>query len=339
MQEITRPDGLHRRDRQAREADEERLSPAATRSTRSRGRDRPEEPDAFRTAFERDRDRIIHSKAFRRLKHKTQVFLNPEGDHFVTRLTHTMQVTQVARSLAAALSLNEPLAEAIAFGHDVGHSPFGHTGEDALGPYFAPDGWHHAAQSVRILEVLEDQNLTWEVRDGIRAHSWKISPAPVTAEAFCVRFADRIAYLAHDALDALRAGVLRRDAFPPAVLERFGEPGRAWISAMITAVIDESLRVGAVRMDDATLGVMNELRDFMFAQVYESPEQQRQQRRAIAVIRDLMDWHLEHPGEIPDSYRQHEAPLVVQAADYIAGMTDRFALATHDRLFRPTLNL
>jgi dGTPase len=339
MQEITRPDGLHRRDRQAREADEERLSPAATRSTRSLGRDRPEEPDAFRTAFDRDRDRIIHSKAFRRLKHKTQVFLNPEGDHFVTRLTHTMQVTQVARSLAAALSLNEPLAEAIAFGHDVGHSPFGHTGEDALGPYFAPDGWHHAAQSVRILEVLEDQNLTWEVRDGIRAHSWKISPAPATAEAFCVRFADRIAYLAHDALDALRAGVLRRDAFPPAVLERFGEPGRAWISAMITAVIDESLRVGAVRMDEATLGVMNELRDFMFAQVYESPEQQRQQRRAIAVIRDLMDWHLEHPGEIPDSYRQHEAPLVVQAADYIAGMTDRFALATHDRLFRPTLNL
>jgi dGTPase len=339
MQEITRPDGLHRRDRQAREADEERLSPAATRSTRSRGRDRPEEPDAFRTAFERDRDRIIHSKAFRRLKHKTQVFLNPEGDHFVTRLTHTMQVTQVARSLAAALSLNEPLAEAIALGHDVGHSPFGHTGEDALGPYFAPDGWHHAAQSVRIFEVLEDQNLSWEVRDGIRAHSWKISPAPTTAEAFCVRFADRIAYLAHDALDALRAGVLRRDAFPPAVLERFGEPGRAWISAMITAVIDESLRVGAVRMDDATLGVMNELRDFMFAKVYESPEQQRQQRRAIAVIRDLMDWHLEHPGEIPDSYRQHEASLVVQAADYIAGMTDRFALATHDRLFRPTLNL
>jgi dGTPase len=339
MQEITRPGGLHRRDRQAREADEERLSPAATRSTRSLGRDRPEEPDAFRTAFERDRDRIIHSKAFRRLKHKTQVFLNPEGDHFVTRLTHTMQVTQVARSLAAALSLNEPLAEAIALGHDVGHSPFGHTGEDALGPYFAPDGWHHASQSVRILEVLEDQNLTWEVRDGIRAHSWKISPAPATAEAFCVRFADRIAYLAHDALDALRAGVLRRDAFPPAVLERFGEPGRAWISAMITAVIDESLRVGAVRMDEATLGVMNELRDFMFAQVYESPEQQRQQRRAIAVIRDLMDWHLEHPGEIPDSYRQHEASLVVQAADYIAGMTDRFALATHDRLFRPTLNL
>jgi dGTPase len=339
MQELTAAVGLRRRDRVAREAEEERLSPAATRSVASRGRTRPEPPDEFRTAFERDRDRIIHSKAFRRLKHKTQVFLNPEGDHFVTRLTHTMQVTQVARALAAALSLNEPLAEAIALGHDVGHSPFGHTGEDALSPYFAPEEWHHAAQSVRIFEVLEDQNLTWEVRDGIRAHSWKVDPPPITPEAFCVRFADRIAYLAHDALDALRAGVLDRDAFPADVRERFGEPGKDWIGSMISAVIDESLRTGAVRMDEATLGVMNQLRDFMFANVYQSAEQQRQQRRAIAVIRDLMDWHLEHPEEIPDTYRQHDAALVVQAADYIAGMTDRFALATHDRLFRPTLNL
>jgi dGTPase len=339
MQDPSAEGGLLRRDRSAREAEEASLSPSATRSAASRGREREEAPDEFRTAFERDRDRIIHSKAFRRLKHKTQVFLNPEGDHFVTRLTHTMQVTQVARSLAAALTLNEPLAEAIALGHDVGHSPFGHTGEDALSPYFAPDEWHHAAQSVRIFEVLEDQNLTWEVRDGIRAHSWKISPPPATPEAFCVRFADRIAYLAHDALDALRAGVLSVGDFPPSVLDRFGPPGRPWVSAMINAVIDESLRTGAVRMDEATLAVMNELRDFMFANVYQSAEQGRQQRRAIAVIRDLMDWHLEHPEEIPGSYREHEAPLVVQASDYIAGMTDRFALATHDRLFRPTLNL
>jgi dGTPase len=339
MQEIGPGGQLRRRDRLTREAEEERLSPAATRSAASRGRVRPEEPDEFRTAFERDRDRIIHSKAFRRLKHKTQVFLNPEGDHYVTRLTHTVQVTQIARSLASALSLNEPLAEAIALGHDVGHSPFGHTGEEALSPYFSPGEWHHAAQSVRILEVLEDQNLTWEVRDGIRAHSWKIDPPPATPEAFCVRFADRIAYLAHDALDALRGGALRPDAFPAAVTERFGEPGRQWIATMIGAVITESLRTGAVRMDDATLAVMNELRDFMFANVYQSAEQLRQQRRAISVIRDLMEWHVTHPDEIPDSYRQHEASLVVQAADYIAGMTDRFALATHDRLFRPTLNL
>jgi dGTPase len=339
MQELGGPHGLRRRDRLSREAEEERLSPAATRSIASRGRERPEEPDDFRTAFERDRDRIIHSKAFRRLKHKTQVFLNPEGDHFVTRLTHTTQVTQVARSLAAALALNEPLAEAIALGHDVGHSPFGHTGEEALSPYFDPDQWHHAAQSVRIWEVLEDANLTWEVRDGIRAHSWKISPPPATPEAFTVRFADRIAYLAHDALDAVRAGVLTRDDLPREAIERFGEPGREWINAMIHAVIDESLRTGAVRMDDETLAVMNQLRDFMFERVYEAPDQLRQQRRAVSVIRDLMDWHLEHPEDIPATYRQDEATPQTQAADYIAGMTDRFALATHDRLFRPSLNL
>ncbi len=339
MQELDPGSALIRRDRPAREAEEAHLSPAATRSAASQGRARPEPPDEFRTAFERDRDRIIHSKAFRRLKHKTQVFLNPEGDHFVTRLTHTMQVTQVARSLAAALSLNEPLAEAIALGHDVGHSPFGHTGEDALSPYFAPEEWHHAAQSVRIFEVLEDANLTWEVRDGIRAHTWRIEPPPATAEAFCVRFADRIAYLAHDALDALRAGALDRGDFPPQVIERFGEPGREWISSMIGAVIDESLRTGAVRMDEATLAVMNELRDFMFERVYESGDQHRQQTRAVAVIRDLMDWHLEHLEEIPETFRRPDASAVVQAADYVAGMSDRYALATHDRLFRPTLAL
>jgi dGTPase len=324
---------LIRRDRLAREAAEEMLAPAAARSAKSRGRGRSEIPDAFRTAFERDRDRIIHSKAFRRLKHKTQVFLNPEGDHFVTRLTHTLQVTQISRALAAALSLNEPLAEAIALGHDVGHSPFGHTGEDALSPYFPPSGWHHAAQSVRILEVLEDLNLTWEVLDGIRAHSWKIKPPPATQEALCVRYGDRIAYLSHDALDALRAGVLEADSFPPEVRERFGEPGRSWIGKMIEAVIENSLLVGSVTMDTSTLAVMNQLRDFMFERVYESADLQREQQRAVAIIRRLADHHLEHPDEIPVSYREADAAVVVQVSDYVAGMTDRFALALHDRLF------
>jgi dGTPase len=326
---------LLRRDRAVREVEEESLSQIATRSTQSRGRLRPEDPDEFRTAFERDRDRIVHSKAFRRLKHKTQVFLHPEGDHFVTRLTHTLQVAQIARSLAAALALNEPLAEAIALGHDVGHTPFGHAGEDALSPYFPPEGWQHAAQSVRIFEVLEDLNLTWEVRDGIRAHTWKIVPPPRTPEATCVRFADRIAYLAHDALDALRAGVLAADAFPAHALERFGQPGRDWISTMIDAVISQSLRHGSVQMDEQTLAVMHELRDFMFQRVYQSAEQVRQQQQAIAVLRDLMDWHLDHPDEIPATYRQPEAALGVQVADYVAGMTDRYALATHQRLFGP----
>jgi len=323
------------RDRAVREAEETRLAPAAFRSAESRGRARPDEPDPMRTAFERDRDRIMHSKAFRRLKHKTQVFVHPEGDHYVTRLTHTIQVTQIARALARALSLNEPLAEAIGLGHDVGHSPFGHTGEEALSPYFpTTGGWHHAAQSVRIFEVLEDLNLTWEVRDGIRAHSWKIEPPPATQEAVCVRYADRIAYLTHDALDAMRAGVLTAAEFPRAMTERFGPPASStWIGGMIDAVIEGSLAAGQVCMDEAVLVDMNELRDFMFERVYLSPAQRRPQAEAIDVIRRLMDHHLSHPDDIPASYRDTDADRVVQATDYIAGMTDRYALRVHERLY------
>jgi dGTPase len=327
---------LRRRDRAAREAEELRLSAVATRSVDSRGRARAEAPDAFRTAFERDRDRIIHAKAFRRLKHKTQVFLHPDGDHFITRLTHTLQVAQIARALAASLSLNEPLAEAIALGHDVGHTPFGHTGEEALSPYFPPAGWHHAAQSVRVFEVLEDLNLSWEVRDGIRAHSWRIEPPPATPEGACVRYADRIAYLTHDALDAMRAGVLDSDGFPAAALRRFGPPGRSWIGKMIEAVIGNALRTGVVLMDDEALAVMHELRDFMFERVYQSPEQRRRQEDAITVLHDLMEHHIANPDEIPGSYRQEGAPIHLQAADYVAGMTDRFALTAHRLLKGPT---
>ncbi len=325
--------GLKRRDREAREAEEQHLAPLAARSALSRGRARPEPPDAFRTAFERDRDRILHSKAFRRLKHKTQVFINPEGDHYVTRLTHTLQVAQIARALAAALALNEPLAEAIALGHDVGHTPFGHTGEAALSPYFSPDGWHHAAQSVRTFRVVEDLNLTWEVRDGIRAHSWRIQPPPTTAEAICVRYADRIAYLSHDALDAIRAGVLPPDAFPGSVRDRFGEPGRLWVAEMIGAVIERSVAVGRVEMDAGTLAVMNELRDFMFSRVYEAPEQLEQQKPAVELIRQLVEHHLRHPESLPDAFRRNEDPLVMQVTDYVAGMTDRYALTMHRSLF------
>jgi dGTPase len=323
------------RDRLQREAEEAGLSAAAQRSARSRGRERPEPPDAFRTAFERDRDRIIHSKAFRRLKHKTQVFLNPEGDHYVTRLTHTLQVTQIARALAAALTLNEPLAEAIALGHDVGHSPFGHTGEEALSPYFAPAEWHHAAQSVRIFEVLEDQNLTWEVRDGIRAHTWRITPPPATQEALCVRYADRIAYLSHDALDAIRAGALAPDAFPARFSARFGEPGRDWIDGMISAVIHGSLAAGEVRMDDDALDVMHELREFMFQRLYQAPALRAQQSWAVDVLRAVVEHLLAHPEALPASYRDSDADLVTQVADYVAGMTDRFVLRAHEELIGP----
>ena len=327
--------GFVRRDRATREAEEDRLAPAATRSTATRGRARPEPADDYRTAFERDRDRILHSKAFRRLKHKTQVFLNPEGDHFVTRLTHTIQVTQIARALAAGLSLNEPLAEAIALGHDVGHSPFGHTGEDALSPYFPGIGWHHAAQSVRVFEVLEDLNLTWEVRDGIRAHTWRIEPPPTTPEALCVRYADRIAYLTHDALDAVRAGMLTPDDFPPGTRERLGEPGRRWIGEMITSVIEESARVGRLTMAPDLLQVMHALRDFMFERVYLAEENVVHKDSVIGVLRRLVDHHLAHPDQLPASYRDTDADALTQVVDYVSGMTDRYALATHERLFGP----
>jgi dGTPase len=329
-------------DRAARELAEQQLAPAAARSVATRGRARPEPEDELRTCYERDRDRILHAKAFRRLKHKTQVFLHPDGDHFVTRLTHTLQVTQVARSLAAALSLNETLAAAIALGHDVGHSPFGHIGEEALDPY-VEGGWHHAAQGVRIVEVLEDLNLTWEVRDGIRAHSWKITPPPSTREGECVRYADRIGYLSHDALDAVRAGVLRVGDLPARARHLFGDPGSAMVGAMIEAVVDGTLSpanvTDAVVMAPHALEAMAELRAFMFRRVYESDSAAGQKNVAIDVIRRLVDHHLAHPELIPASYRDTEADAVTQVVDYVTGMTDRFALAAHDRLFDDTASL
>ncbi|RBY87664.1 HD domain-containing protein [Blastococcus sp. TF02A-30] len=320
-------------DRAAREREEELLAPSATRSAATRGRERPEPEDPLRTAFERDRDRILHAKAFRRLKHKTQVFLNPDGDHFVTRLTHTLQVTQVARSLARALGLNETLAEAIALAHDVGHSPFGHIGEDAFDPY-VPGGWHHAAQGVRIVEVLEHLNLTWEVRDGVRAHSWKIDPPPSTREGECVRYADRIGYLSHDALDAVRAGVLRPTDLPARARAVFGEPGSQMVGAMIDAVVEGSLADGGrVVMSPEPLEAMHELRAFMFERVYNSETAAGQKHLTISVIRRLVDHHVAHPELMPESYRDPEADVLTQVVDYVSGMTDRFALNTHDRLF------
>ncbi|CAN5403668.1 deoxyguanosinetriphosphate triphosphohydrolase [soil metagenome] len=321
------------RNRDVREAAELNLAPTATRSRDSAGRKRPEEPDEFRTAFERDRDRILFTKAFRRLKHKTQVFLNPEGDHFVTRLTHTLQVTQVARSLAAALGLNEDLAEAIALGHDVCHSPFGHIGEDALSPYVV-GGWHHAAQSVRIFEVLEDKNLSAEVLDGIRGHSWKISPPPATAEGACVRYADRIAYLSHDALDAVRAGLLVENDFPADVRTRFGHPGSEMVGSMIDAVVSNSLLGDTVTMSLSDLAVMSDFRDFMFERVYFSDHHVEHKAEAVKIIRDLVELHHVRPDLMPATYRDHGTDSLSQAIDYVAGMTDRFATSTHARLCR-----
>ncbi len=316
--------------------EKETLAPGATKSVDSRGRRLPELDDAYRTAFQRDRDRIIHSKAFRRLKHKTQVFINPEGDHYVTRLTHTLQVTQIGRSIARSLSLNEDLAEAICLAHDVGHSPFGHTGEEALSE-FLEDEWLHSAQGVRIFEVLEPANLSWEVLDGVRAHSWKIKQPPATHEGYICRFADRIAYLTHDVDDALRAGVIKRDDLPAAALARFGEPGGEWVASMIRAVVDESVTAGAIVMDTESLEVMNELRAFMFQNVYLRAATDGQRRTVMGIVRDLVNYFVDHDTEIPDTYRHTEADTLTQVIDYVAGMTDRYAISVHDKLYRPRL--
>lgn len=322
--------------REQREALEERLSPLAARSSSSRGRAREEQPDPYRTEFERDRDRVLHSKAFRRLKHKTQVFINPEGDHFVTRMTHTLQVTQVARAIAVALGLNEVLTEAICLAHDCGHTPFGHTGEAALSDYIEAGEWLHSEQGVRIFEVLEPCNLSWEVLDGIRAHTWRVKPPPNTAEGWVCRFADRIAYLNHDLQDAMRAGVISADQVPGEVTRVLGPfKGSGWISAMIEGVIDESCRRGRISMDAQVLLAMKYLREFMFERVYLRPEAEAQAARAKGVIHQLVEYLLAHPQDIPDSYRIVEAEALTQVLDYVAGMTDRYALSLHDQLFRP----
>ncbi len=323
-------------DRATREAHEDhRLSPAATRAARSRGRAVPEPPDEFRTAFERDRDRIVHSKAFRRLKHKTQVFLNPEGDHFVTRLTHTLQVTQVGRAMAVTLGLNETLTEAICLAHDVGHSPFGHTGEDALTPYVTGE-WLHSAQGVRVLSVLEPLNLSWEVLDGIRAHSWKIDPPPHTPEGMLCRFADRIAYLTHDVADAVRAGVLDVADLPADAVAVLGSGSSEWIDTMIRSVVTTSAARGEVAMDPVTLDAMHTVREFMFDRVYLRPAAMPQKDDAIRVIRDLVDWFMAHPDEIPEGYVVDDTDPVTRAIDHVSGMTDRFALTSHRERFPDT---
>ncbi len=328
---------LLRRTRAERERLEHQLlAPGAVKADESAGRADEEEHDEFRTVFERDRDRILHSKAFRRLKHKTQVFLNPDGDHYVTRMTHTIHVTQVGRAIARALGLNEDLTEAICLAHDVGHSPFGHTGEDALAP-FAGGEWLHSAHGVRTLSLLEPLNLTFEVLDGIRAHSWKIDPPPATEEGAVCRFADRIAYLTHDVADALRAGVIEYHDLPVSSLTTFGATAREWIGTMVTSVIESSHEHGSVSMREDHLEVMWGLRDFMFERVYLSPESQLQKEKAVLVIQDLVRYYGEHPDEVPDSYTVPGADPLTRAIDYVAGMTDRFALRVHDRLYRPTL--
>ncbi len=314
--------------RETRESSEYlRLAPAATKAAESKGRESPEEPDPLRTAFERDRDRIVHSNAFRRLARKTQVFIDPGNDHFVTRLTHTLQVAQIGRSMAVALGLNESLTEAICLGHDIGHAPFGHTGEDALDEIL-DGGWIHADHSVRILSVIEPLNLTWETRDGIRAHPWRIEEGPATPEGTLCRYADRIAYLSHDPIDAMRAGIIRYVDLPFRAQALLGDQHGRWVTAMVHAVVDGSISAGRVRMAPDVAEAMDDLRNFMFERVYLRAEGQPLRKQAMAVVQDLVRYFEAHPSELPPSARRSESPQR-QAVDYVAGMTDRFAGRVH----------
>ena len=313
------------------------LGQRATLASESKGRERDESPDEIRTSYQRDRDRILHSKAFRRLGHKTQVFLAPEGDHYRVRLTHTLDVANIARTAARALRLNEDLTEAIALGHDLGHTPFGHLGEQALTPFLGRP-FRHSEQSLRVVDFLERDgrglNLTWEVRDGVVNHPWSM-PMPATPEAQVVRFADRIAYVNHDIDDAIRAGVLSPEELPRWAVEILGSSHSARLGTLVEDLVREGERGGDIGLSPAIFQALDELRGFLFAQVYLREGARREQEKAMDVVRALFAWYLEHPHDVPAEYHSAPGDLPTRVADYIAGMTDRYALRAYERLFLP----
>ena len=335
-------------DRISQEEDEEqRLSPYGSKSRQSKGRKRKENPCPLRTEFQRDRDRIIHSKTFRRLKHKTQVFIAPFGDHYRTRLTHTLEVSQIARTISRALRLNEDLTEAIALGHDLGHTPFGHTGEDALNDVH-PGGFQHAQQSLRVVEKLEGKgglNLTWEVRDGILNHSQEkekiLSPKsrthPHTLEAEVVKIADPLAYVNHDIDDALRAGIIRENDLPKGIIKVLGSTNRKRIDTLVQDVVDQSRDSPHLKMSQIVLSEFNQLRDFMYEEVYTSPILAQEVKKAYRVVTDLYSFCFDHVDLFPPSLKNNikrEGRGRI-ALDYIAGMTDQYALSLYQDYFLP----
>lgn len=318
------------------------LAPGAAKSAETKGRRFFEEKCEIRTDFQRDRDRIIHSKAFRRLMHKTQVFLAPEGDHFRTRLTHTFEVSQIARTIARALNLNEDLTEAIALGHDLGHTPFGHNGEEILNKIH-PRGFEHNVQSLRVVDVLEStasrkgMNLTMEVRDGIVNHTG--ANLPFTLEGQIVKISDRIAYINHDIDDAMRSGVICLEDIPRSSLTLFGRTHRERINNMVTDVIENSDGSDRICQSAAYKEELDLLRTFMFANVYKSNRVKREEdlNKVDVVLSSLYDYFLEHIGELPQDLQEIAVSDGPEEAvkDYIAGMTDRFALSTYTDLFVP----
>ena len=344
-----------REDLEVRE--EQLLSPYATCSRRSRGRERPELPSDLRTEFQRDRDRIIHTNAFRRLKHKTQVFIAPPGDHYVTRLTHTLEVAQIARTIARALNLNEDLVEAMALGHDLGHTPFGHIGEEVLDQLY-PEGFRHNHQSLRVVELLEKEghglNLTWEVRQGIVAHSTPTGESAeredidqLTLEAQVCRITDRVAYLNHDIGDAIRASVLLEEELPRDAREVLGTRHSQRIDAMVRDIVEASWACSGktpapssrprIQMSPLVAAAVAQLREFMFQRVYLPTGEGPVGQRSRDIMEFLYTYLTRHPEEIPQTYRQREESPERMAVDYLSGMTDNFAVQTAEAV-RPGIS-
>ena len=316
------------------EIEDKYLSPYACKSAQTKGRRFPITPCLIRTDFQRDRDRIIHSKAFRRLKHKTQVFLAPEGDHYRTRLTHTLEVSQIARTIARALRMNEDLTEAISLGHDLGHTPFGHAGERALDRRMREfDGFRHEAQSLRVADVLERMNLTEEVRDGIANHSRRGDPS--TIEGKIVRISDQIAYLNHDVDDAIRAGVLSADELPESVKKGFGDTHGKRIDSMISDIIDNSYGKPDVAPSERARLLTEEFRDFMFEKVYVSPIAKAEEGKVDNIIFFMFDYYLAHGSEIPEYIRDASESPERRVCDYIATMTDNYLVRMFDKIYVP----
>lgn len=312
------------------------LSQYAKKSVDSKGREKNEPQDPFRTCFQRDRDRIIHCNAFRRLKHKTQVFLSPEGDHYRTRLTHTLEVSQIARTIARCLSLNEDLTEAIALGHDLGHTPFGHAGERALNGC-CPLGFRHYEQSVRVVEYIEKDgkglNLTSEVREGILRHTCGEQASVLEGQA--VRVADKIAYINHDIDDAIRGGVLLEEDIPKEITDVLGNRRSVRINTLVTSVVNSS--TDRITMDDITYTAYDRLHEFMFKKVYRNPVAKGEEGKAIDLVEHLYKHFTDYPEKLPNEFLKmvdtHGAERVV--CDYIAGMTDRYAVQVFNSLFVP----
>lgn len=318
--------------------EEIRLSKFACSSNNSRGRKVKEEECKVRTKFQRDRDRIIHSKSFRRLKHKTQVFLAPEGDHYRTRLTHTLEVSQISRTIARALRLNEDLTEAISLGHDLGHTPFGHNGEKILNN-ITSFGFQHNIQSLRVVDLLEKHkdmqglNLTFEVRDGILNHRGE--GIPITLEGRIVKTADRIAYLNHDIDDAVRAGVIENDEIPENVLRTLGKSHGERINNMVLDMIENSRNKDDIMMSSKAKNAMDELRNFMFENIYLDDEAKGENYKAEKILKDLFYYYMDNPLEIPQDSFNLKEDREIRVKDYIAGMTDRYAIKKFKDIFMP----